>query len=502
MQYNVDNILEFIFDSNESNQWSPSEKISIVAKEIEKYKLDIREFISQGNYNIQDLTHECNDLCIESENLIEDMLYCKKEMEGKTMAEVDKTIREYDLLSAELHDVNNTHRIVLDMMKYSRYTTEYFKCKELEQYVKAAEALDKFSTCVQYPITDDKEVQILDVFKNQLVVLREDFTNWINKKWDSLFSWNCEDTNRKTTVYITILFTSSQGIPGLLDALILCNKLYEKVNDFATFLLNQVLKPLMLQDCTVQEGSNNQIIITISQRTPTKPEFGKVLENLRLVLLLLSRKLNLNTFSNGKTFLSAVGELISKEFGEILIKECLVETIPTRVEDLQAYGSITAVIQQLQSFMIEIKFLPKKFSILTYTENIDILFAEKSSHYFLNQAREIMFKDLSVTMSIGVEAIPDEKGKVEVLEPNIEEALKVFDSTLPKGLFFFPRCMISKSAQELLDLVYMIMEQGLQCSDLVCKRSYTTIKMVFELYDAVVPHYHENFLQTIPQYAG
>lgn len=62
--------------------------------------------------------------------------------------------------------------------------------------------------------------------------------------------------------------------------------------------------------------------------------------------------------------------------------------------------------------------------------------------------------------------------------------------------------MISKTAQELLDVAYVMMEQAVQCSDVVCKKLYNTTRLVFELYDAVVPYHHENYLQTIPQYVA
>lgn len=200
------------------------------------------------------------------------------------------------------------------------------------------------------------------------------------------------------------------------------------------------------------------------------------------------------------------GKLVQVDLCKLMINECFIHTVPNNINDLQCYGKITLDIEQFEHFLVRLKVFPDEgLSFLSYMENIDVLFADCSSQHFLVTARAIMLKDLSVTMSIGHEKIPEETlatEKTSTTENATEEALDIFEKTIPKSLFYFPLCLISKTAQELLDLVYVIMEQAVQCSDFVCKKLYHAVRLIFELYDAVVPYHHENYLQTIPQYVG
>jgi len=77
--------------------------------------------------------------------------------------------------------------------------------------------------------------------------------------------------------------------------------------------------------------------------------------------------------------------------------------------------------------------------------------------------------------------------------------LAVFAKAFHYSPFVFPRCAVSKSTQELLDLIVVMMEQAAQASEVCAKRLYYTARNVFELYMAIVPLHFKTILECLPQ---
>lgn len=499
--YNVDQVLKQFFEPNDPN-WKPSDKIPLIIKEIEIQKNDLKTFLVSSDYDITELLQESEEICSESNLLSQDLEICKKEIEEETMAEIVKSIENYDSLSKELQRVKFATNLIGDVIQCSQHIKDYEEGREAKSYTKSMEAVCDLVHYLEEPIDGFDYLEIASKIKETAELIKENLLQELYTEWTRAIHWSIKTTPRKTIVGITITLNDSSSNFDMLNALEICKKLPEKITEFSEFLMKEVLKPILYNECTVYATNDQLAEITIMHKGNCKPTASYVIDNYRSLFMYLGSKLG-TEFKRGVSLMTRLGKKLSLEFSELLIKDCLIHTVPNNIMDLQTYGQVTSEIESFQKFLVDIKFFPKddSISILNYIEDIDVLFAERSSEHFLETARTIMLKDLSLSMSIGVEAIPEESNQPSSSTERTE-ALKVLDKTLPKSLFYFPRCMISKSAQELLDLVFMIMEQAVQCPLVVCRKLYTTTRLIFELYDAVVPYHHENYLQTIPQYVG
>lgn len=496
--HNVDVILQTIFKSEEES-WKPSEKIPLITKEIEDLKTDLKIFLSKSDEDLIGILKESTELCVESKELLEALHKCKKEIEEETMAEILTSVENHDKLVKELECVNFAINIVYDVVQCGKYVKEFDDGREAQSFTLAIEAVYDLLQYIEVPAEGFKQLDLYSNTKNTGQLIWDSLLHDLFSEWDRLVCWTNNPGSNKSVVTITLNLDTSRPVIDVLNALDKSKKLDEKVSEFGQFLLKDVLIPIIHNECTVFAETDELMTLTVIHKANFKPKYDAVIANLRLLFHYLSNKLN-SDFGKHTTIMKMMGKKISVEFSKILVKDCLIDTIPNNINELQSYGKITSEIEDFQHFLSIVSFFPdENFSILQYVKNIDVLFANKSSQYFLETARTIMLKDLSLTMSIGVDSIPEEDNASGFDDV---EALNILDKTIPKSLFFFPRCMISKTAQELLDLVYMMMEQAVQCSDVVSKKLYNTTRLVFELYDAVVPYHHENFLQTIPQYVG
>lgn len=498
-EYNVDNVLKTIFDVNEAN-WKPSEKIPLISKEIEQLKNDFKSFLGSTEYDMSAILEESAALCSETQHLAADMELCKLEIEQETMADVLKSLANRDQLQKELQSINFAINIVEDVLLCGEYVNEFDDGREAMSYSRSVEAVYDL---MQHADTAAEGFQSLELYNNikqTATAITDRLHIDMYREWSLMINWSIKASTRKTIITINLKFDEPHVVVDVLTALDRSGKLAEKVSEFSAFLLKDCLIPIIHGDVTVYTETEQLLTITKMHRPNFKPNYNTVLSNLRLVIHFLSNTLNVD-FKRDTTIMRMIGKETCDTFREILIKDCLIDTIPNNLNDLQTYGKITSEINNFQMFLLEHKFATDDFSILDYLNNLDVLFANKSSRHFLETARAIMLKDLSVTMSIGVEHMPNNPLTLNP-EQEAAEAIGILDKTIPKSMYFFPRCMISKTAQELLDLAYGIMEQAVQCADVVCKKMYNTTRLVFELYDAVVPYHHENYLQTIPQYVG
>lgn len=504
--YNIDTIMHTIFNTEEQNTWKSSDKIQLVAKELEKLKSDTVTFLQDSDYDVAAVLSESHELCAESSALVQEMEACYKEIEQETMTDILKAIEKQNSLAKETETVNYALNLILDVVQCGKYVKEFENGREDHSFSRSVEAVYNL---LQHIETSSEGFQSLDLYANtkengQLIL--QSLQNDLYTVWDRMIAYTVKSGAKKSTVTITLDLEESLTVVDVLNALNKCKKLMDKVKEVSQFLLIDVLEPIIHYDCTVFAETDELMTVTINHKQKNPP-YNAVIANLRLLFHYLSNKLNIE-FDCQFPLMTLIGETIAVEFSDMLIKDCLLDTVPNNLSDLQNYGKITAEIEDFQQFLFVVKFFPNdKYTLLHYMQDIDMLFASKSSQYFLETARTIMMKDLSVTMSIGVESIPEDTeseitSTSSTLDNTAEEALKVLQETIPKSLFYFPRCMISKTAQELLDLVHVMMEQAVQCSDAVAKKLYVTTRLVFELYEAVVPYHHENYLHTIPQYVG
>nr|XP_049692063.1 centromere/kinetochore protein zw10 homolog [Helicoverpa armigera] len=499
-EYNVDNVLKNIFDVNETN-WKPSEKIPLISKEIEQLKNDLKSFLISTEHDVTSILEESAALCSETQTLAEDMEVCKVEIEQETMAEILKSLANRDQLQNELTSINFALNIVRDVLLCGQFVKEFDDGREAQSFTRAVEAVYDLLQHAESPAEGFQNLEVYSNTRHTAQLIWENLLTDLYTEWGRMVTWNIKAGTRKTVVTINLSFDESLIVVDILNALDRSKKLTERVAEFAQFLLKEVLMPIIHSDVTVYDETDELMTVTIMHKQNFKPRYDAVIANLRILFNYLNNKLNVD-FKRDTTIMRMVGIEISSEFRDILIKDCLIDTIPNNINDLQIYGRITSEIQEFQNFLVLVKFFTEDcLSILHYLNNIDVLFANKSSQHFLETARAIMLKDLSASMSIGVEHVPNDGLEIKPEEEGAE-ALNILDKTIPKSLYFFPRCMISKTAQELLDVAYVMMEQAVQCSDVVCKKLYNTTRLVFELYDAVVPYHHENYLQTIPQYVA
>lgn len=500
--YDVDAVLKNIFNHLDLS-WKPTDKIQIIVKELEYCKEDLKTFLGGSDFDIPDILKESEELCSESNLLVDDLKKCKKEIEVETMAEIVKSIENYEHFSKELKSVTFGECLLGEVMKCGHLIKEFNQGIEGQNNSQAVQSLCDVLKILDHPSDCFNDLEVAAKTREMAQYALDNVIQNLSTEFDKLLSITVKDTVRKQIVTITLNTSNNEQCFDIINGLFICEKLTKKVHEFAEILMKEVLRLIIHCKCAVAVEKDELLTITTVGKHIERTPYTDVISNHTLVFEALSKKLHF-ILEDEKSIFQMIGEHLSKEYSYVIMHECFVYTVPKNLAGMNNYDPVVKDIAKFQHYLEEIKFFPpgSTLSILSYIKDIEKHFAQSAASQLLEVARTIMLKDLSISMSIGVLSVESSSGASSGTNSTNHEALDRLEKNIPNSLFYFPRCMISKSAQELLDHLYTMMELANQCEDVVCKMLYCAARMIFDLYEAVVPYHHEKYLQTIPQYVG
>lgn len=473
---------------------------SIIA-EIKEHKTKIREYLNtEQSIDIKQLSDECSSLLKQSKNTTDLAIEFENNIRDRDIHDISNTTDELEKLISEVSNVEWSLGIVEQLIECDTLLKEYRNLKSENNSNKAVAVLSDATHLLNNPNHGLEHLELFKAMKVALVLNWEELLNELSELWGTYISWGETSVDEKKTIVIKVQNTHFLYY----DALVHSKQIHIELKKMCNFLLNNVLYEIIHCPAILKNYNNdnhNHLEIVFSLKKKEKPHYESVLNNLKIVFDYLSSNLQFEN-EDGSCFISTIGDLICYDFSDSLIKECLVHTIPNCISELQDYGKVTSQVEDFQMYLTSIRFLQSEnFSILQYANNIDVLFANKTSQYFLENARAILKKDLSNTMSVGVD-IKNDDASLQIDKFENDEIFSAFFESFKISPYRFPLCAVSRSIQELLDLVIVMMEQATEASDMCARRLYYTARNVFELYLAIVPLHHKSLLESMPQQVG
>nr|XP_022912161.1 centromere/kinetochore protein zw10 homolog [Onthophagus taurus] len=155
--------------------------------------------------------------------------------------------------------------------------------------------------------------------------------------------------------------------------------------------------------------------------------------------------------------LQYIGNDIKDNLSELIIKNCLNDTIPNTSDEFQNYHLIIEEVKELEKILIESGLFSNDMHYLSsHVKNVDNLYVQKICESKLRIAKELMKKDLHDMIEVG--------------EPvDLNNPFKI-------DLDVFYQRSVSKS-----------------------KALYETVTNIFGIYGDTVSNHHKKLLETIPQ---
>ncbi|KAL1456574.1 hypothetical protein WDU94_001295 [Cyamophila willieti] len=403
--------------------------------------------------------------------------------------------------------------------------------KELDWHsiVDLAQHINEIESLLDSKSVDKSNYKQLDIYihlKDELCLLQDNLLNSTLDEFKSNILWweVFQDETTHETKKIVIKVNQQEQRKNYVQCLYLMDALGQEISVFSNYLLTQVLKPISLGMATVNivkilNHVNIQIEFKSGPGATTQArsvqESSTIIENLLMIFNALYSYLhfhldpdfNNDTFDethNIASFYTKMGSIIAEPFVTDLTQSCLNDAIPTTPCKT---GVLDHFLQLVQSFEMTLKdtgFLSLEQSSPFgdfKKENMNTMMINKKCTMYLAQARDIMKKPLQVMKQVEPRDVSQLMNAT--LDHKIVEAIKVEpqdpNNSLCVNLFQFPKCFVSESTMELLDLTQALLADLCTQQDTVCNKLCHTLLNIFIMYCDVVPLYHQKLLDKTPE---
>ncbi|KAG5892866.1 hypothetical protein JTB14_032590 [Gonioctena quinquepunctata] len=434
---------------------------------VENLKVEIVQYIESVYVKYSFRPTQNKELLQKAYAIEEEIKTLKKNADIARKKDLAKSSKELEEHIDNLQTLNFTIHILSRQCEINVYLSDFESFFQAREYLKCATSLSKLEkTMDDIPYDEKIDIPNITTKKNMLIT-----------ELENVFSKNINIKNDHKTVTLEV----RKDIGNLEEALLALfhiTAVASPIHKFAKSLWNMFLVPTVNNKVNIVAGHSDTfhfIQITVKDTTK-KSDYLQVFSNLRTVLDFLEKYFNFK-LNDELTALEYIGIDIRDNLSELLIKNCLQDTIPSTLEGLQKYKDVIEDTKKLDEVLRNCKmFAEDTTSIVDYTNNIDVLFINKMCQDHLITAREIMKKDMHDLVEVGVPYNP------------------LFCSSKE-----FLQCSVSKSVIELMNFAKEILEQAIIASDVCAGRLFCTLRKIFQMYGEFVPEFHKKLLQTIPQ---
>ncbi|XP_063799257.1 centromere/kinetochore protein zw10 homolog [Pseudophryne corroboree] len=525
-------VTEVLAHSGRLEKEDLSTKISRLSRRVEEVKGEVCDMINKKYDEFLPSMQSAEDLVTQVNNLNKEVDILKSTIENEVQNELKVAVSEYTELKQQLDKNTIILGVLNQLQEFNSALDKYNTAFSEKTYITAAEHLEKAHSCLK-TLRSRKgfELKVLRALGIELTVQKQNLLYHIGEEWQKLAVWKLppsKDPSRldmilKTELHLCTLPSSDEINSGpllgsVLPALAVLGELNTKLKFFSQILMNYILKPLISYPSlhAVVESQPQGVILRFESHATDleHPPPAVVFLKLKMVLELLHKHLLDVPVENqrdeqGRIVILAevLGDLIWEEISDSIIKDCLVYSIPTNSSRLEQYEEVIKATEEFENALKEMKYLKGNATeLLKYAQNVNSHFASKKCQDVIVAARNLMTSEIHNTVKI----TPDSKVIIPKLQSPGQEKVKQKSPShdvpalenevkLSQHTFSLPTCRISESVEKLMELAYQTLSEATSSSKPCSIQLFYTVRNIFHLFYDVVPTYHKENLQKLPQ---
>ncbi|NXX65030.1 ZW10 protein, partial [Spizella passerina] len=450
--------------------------------------------------------------------------------------DLNVAVAEFTELKQQLERDTLVLSVLKKLQEFDTTIKECNSALQEKQYVAAAQQLEKARSSLRsLESRRGFELKILKALGTELTVQTQNMIYHLGEEWQKLIVWKLPPSKEFYLIGNSLI----ELIKGLFLPLLAVSKsrtvragphwshlLLENLCfslSSGHLLLQYILKPLISHPSLepVPEEQPDVFILRFRSQELALDESSpmEVFEKIKLVFEVLHKYLlNVPLEQPGEgrvTLAELLGELIWEELSDCLIHNCLVNSIPTNSSKLEQYKEVIESTEEFEKALKKMQFLKEDTTaLLKYACNVDSHFANKKCQDVIMAARSLMTSEIHNTVKITPDssvALPELPGpgsgdhmklpRACSLVPNGTVSVGT-ESRLSPLTLCLPCCRISCSVQQLVELAYHTLLEATASTDLCCVQLFDCVRNIFQLFYEVVPTYHRENLQKLPQLAA
>ncbi|EMP35129.1 Centromere/kinetochore protein zw10 like protein [Chelonia mydas] len=431
------------------------------------------------------------DLVSQVDSLSSNIDLLKSRIENEVQQDLNVAVAEFTELKQQLERDSLVLSVLKQLQEFDTAIKDYSTALLEKKYVAAARHLEKArSSLKMLESRKGFELKVLKALGTELTVQTQNMLYHLGEEWRQMVLWK---------------LPPSKG----------------------QLLLKYILKPLISYPSLrpLLEKQPDTVVLHFESAEPNLEHpspievFGKislVLEVLHTHLLNVSLDECGENDKDSKVVLAEMlGDMVWEEVSGCLIQECLVYSIPANSSKLEQYVEVINSTEEFEKSLKNMGFLKgESTDLLKYARNVNSHFANKKCQDVIVAARKLMTSEIHNTVkitpdsSVAIPKLPD-PGAGDNLKT--QKASKMLhnklinlenETKLSQHTFSLPTCHISVSVEKLMELAYQTLLEATTSTDQCCIQLFYSVRNIFHLFYDVVPIYHKENLQKLPQLAA
>ncbi|NXT00652.1 ZW10 protein, partial [Jacana jacana] len=479
------------------------------------------------------------DLVSKVDGLASNIDLLKAGIENEVQRDLNVAIAEFTELKQQLEQDALVLSVLKKLQEFDTAIKHYNTALLEKKYVAAAQQLEKARSSLK-TLESRKgfELKILKALGMELTVQTQNMLYHLGEEWQKLAVWKLPPSKESSSLesavhselHLHTVPSEEEGISGppvasVLQAFAVLGELHARLKVFGQLLLKYILKPLILFPSLqlLPEEQSDVFILRFKSEQPNLDHSSpmEVFYKIQLVFEVLHKYL-LNVplqqpaeEEHRVTFAELLGDMIWEELSDCLIQNCLVNSIPTNSSKLGQYIEVIKSTEEFEKALKNMRFLKGDTTdLLEYARNVNSHFANKKCQDVIVAARNLMTSEIHNTVkitpdsSVALPRLPDpmagdhlKPGKPSELPQNDTVTLGN-ETKLSQYTFSLPTCRISSSVEKLMELTYQTLLEATASTDQCCIQLFYSVRNIFQLFYDVVPTYHKENLQKLPQLAA
>nr|XP_056716439.1 centromere/kinetochore protein zw10 homolog [Euleptes europaea] len=515
--------------------------ISRLSDRVEELKDEVCRMINERYVEFLPSMQNAEELESKAEELSSSVGQLKSVIETEVQQDLNVAIAEFTELKQQLERDSLILGVLKQLQEFDSALKQSSAMLPEKKYVPAACHLKKAQRCLK--LMESRrgfELKILRALHVELVAQTENLLGVLGQEWQQLAVWKLPQSKEPGSVESALQteLRLCKALPGedagtspsatsVLRGFAILGELHHRFKVFGQLLLSYILKPLICHPSlqSLLEERSDVVVLRLESvgAPPGPPSPIEVFAKLRLVLEVLHKHLLTVPLDHcaedesraGPILAEALGEVIWKELSDCLTSDCLVHSIPSSSSKLGQYIEVINATEQFEQAVREMQFLKEDSTdLLTYARNVNRHFADKKCQDVITTARHLMMAEIHDTVKVTPEssvALPKLPDPAAGDHPGALVSSKVLPvqvgdletkARLSPHTLSFPACCISESIQKLVALAYQTLEEASASTDQYSAQLFYLVRDIFYMFWDVVPMYHKEKLQKLPQLAA
>ncbi|KAF8766750.1 centromere/kinetochore protein zw10 homolog [Argiope bruennichi] len=475
-------------------------KVGDLKRKLEDIKLEVHDnlkkryldFIPQY-LKLDKFIEDIDDVTNEYESL-------RSQVEKEIRPHMMSSVVEFEDFIDDLKKVKKLKSAILDMISLHQLLENAKKALSKGSYLNSVHCLLELEKLVEKVDPNyKKNIAAISTLITEFIVTRESVIYQLETLWrQEIMIVNSSKNGKKT---LSIKFnetTSKEEGKEILLALRLLKQLKPMLKEFGKKFLNEVCEMVLCRTVKVELAKTPELNIYIVNEH--SPEPSKIFDLLKTVFKFLHDEffhlpITSSDEESQQSVMNEFGNVISEEFNDLIIEKCLKMAIPKQSKQLETFRKEIHAAEEFCKFLQDLEFISSFGSNLqNFIYSVDTLPANKMAQDLLSRARSLMKKSLHKTVSVGYETPTD----AIALKNGLNEMVNT-QNGLSAATFLFPKCQISESVKDLISLLLVVKEEAKNIGPTHAFKLYYVARNICELYCCVVPTYHKNEIENIPQ---